>query len=153
MKSKKNKKILAIASIGGHWIQLLRLMPAFKGQDVTFISTMSSFADTVTDHKFYTVPDANRRNKFDLLKCALAISWIVFFKIRPRVIITTGAAPGLIGLAAGKIIGAKTIWVDSIANVDKLSMSGNIALKIADRVYTQWEHLATPNVIYSGNVL
>ena len=28
-------KILAIASGGGHWIQLLRLRPAFSGADVT----------------------------------------------------------------------------------------------------------------------
>jgi UDP-N-acetylglucosamine:LPS N-acetylglucosamine transferase len=153
MKNTSKTKILAIASIGGHWIQLLRLMPAFKDQEVTFISTMASFAGTVSGHKFYTVPDANRSNKFDLFKCALAVSWIVFFKIRPNVIITTGAAPGLIGLVAGKVIGAKTIWIDSIANVDKLSMSGSIALKIADRVYTQWEHLATSKVTYSGNVL
>jgi len=153
MKKITKTKVLAIASIGGHWIQLLRLMPAFEDQDVTFVSTMPSFADTVVNHKFYTVPDANRTNKLHLLQCALSISWIIFFKVRPKVIITTGAAPGLIALAIGKIIGAKTIWVDSIANADKLSMSGQIALKIADRVYTQWNHLATSHIVYSGNVL
>jgi len=145
-------KVLAISSIGGHWTQLLRLMPLFKEYDVTFLSTMPSFASTVKNYKYHTIPDANRENKFDLVKCTLALLWYIF-SIRPKVIITTGAAPGLIGICIGKLIGSKTIWIDSIANVEKLSLSGSIALKIADRVYTQWEHLATPNVIYSGSVL
>ena len=29
-KAKKQKKILAVASAGGHWVQLLRLRPAFE---------------------------------------------------------------------------------------------------------------------------
>ncbi|OOQ57089.1 glycosyltransferase family protein [Mucilaginibacter pedocola] len=145
-------KVLAVASIGGHWIQLLRLMPLFKEHDVTFMSTNPSLQDTVKEYKFYHVPDSNRRDKVALMKSTLSVSWLVF-KIWPRVIITTGAAPGLIAIFAGKLIGAKTIWIDSIANVDRLSMSGKMALKIADRVYTQWEHLQTEQVIYSGNIL
>jgi UDP-N-acetylglucosamine:LPS N-acetylglucosamine transferase len=69
------------------------------------------------------------------------------------VIVTTGAAPGLFGIFIGKVLGVKTIWIDSIANVEKLSLSGKIASRMADRVYTQWEHLATPKIIYAGNIL
>ncbi|RZK24058.1 MAG: oligosaccharide biosynthesis protein Alg14, partial [Flavobacterium sp.] len=75
------------------------------------------------------------------------------FKLKPDVIITTGAAPGLVGLLAGKLIGAQTIWIDSIANVQKISLSGRIALLFSDQVYTQWPDLATPKILYKGNVL
>ena len=146
-------KILAIASIGGHWIQLLRLKPLFDEHEVIFMSTNPKFSEMVKGHKFYYVPDSNRKSKLNLAKSFLSASWLIFFKIRPNIVITTGAAPGLMGILLGKLIGAKTIWIDSIANVDKLSLSGSIALKIADRVYTQWEHLATFNVIYSGSIL
>lgn len=145
-------RILAIASIGGHWIQLLRLMPLFEEHEVTFISTKPNLKDMVKGHKFITIPDANRTRKIDLCKCILSVTWWVF-KTRPKVVISTGAAPGLIGILAGKLLGAKTIWIDSIANAEKLSMSGNIATKIADRVYTQWEHLASSKVIFKGNIL
>jgi UDP-N-acetylglucosamine:LPS N-acetylglucosamine transferase len=145
-------RILAIASIGGHWIQLLRLMPLFKDHDVTFISTSADFANTVKGHKFHTVPDSNRRSKIALFYCTISIcKWV--FLTKPQVVITTGAAPGLIGVLIGKLFGAKTIWIDSIANVDKLSMSGKMAIRFADRVYTQWEHLATTKVLFSGNVI
>jgi UDP-N-acetylglucosamine:LPS N-acetylglucosamine transferase len=145
-------KILAVASIGGHWIQLIRLMPLFVEHDVTFVTTNPAFAETVKGYKFYCIPDSNRRKKIDIIKSSFYITRCVL-KVRPKVIITTGAAPGLMCIIAGKLIGAKTIWIDSIANVEKLSMSGKIASKIADIVYTQWEHLATSKITYCGNVL
>jgi UDP-N-acetylglucosamine:LPS N-acetylglucosamine transferase len=145
-------KVLAIASIGGHWIQLLRVTLAFKDMEVVFVSTKESFSSTVADHKFYAVPDASRWDKFKLF----STFWQVFKVVRaerPAAIITTGAAPGLMGLIAGKICRTKTIWVDSIANVDEISLSGRIALKFADKVYTQWPDLATSKIVYAGNVL
>ncbi|RIJ42061.1 glycosyltransferase family protein [Pontibacter oryzae] len=145
-------KVLAIASAGGHWIQLLRLMPAFEQHEIIFASTRQSFSETVSSYKFYAVPDANRWNKFKLIYMGAAISRLVL-AVKPDIVVTTGAAPGLMGLLAGKLFGAKTIWVDSIANVEKLSLSGRLALLFADRTYTQWEGLATPKVHYHGNVL
>jgi len=144
--------VFAIASIGGHWIQLLRLMPLFRENNVSFISTKSSLKETVEGHQYYQVPDANRNNKVNLIKCCLSIGARIVIS-RPKVIVTTGAAPGLFGIFIGKILGVKTIWIDSIANVEKLSLSGKIAAKFADRVYTQWEHLATPKIVYAGNIL
>jgi hypothetical protein len=150
--AKRTASILAIASIGGHWIELQRLMPLFKEHDVTFISNKKQLAKGVKGSKYYNVPDANKDRKFDLIKCFFAVCARVII-LRPRIIITTGAAPGLMGILIGRIFGAKTIWIDSVANVEKLSLSGRIALKIADRVYTQWAHLATSKVVYSGNLL
>lgn len=145
-------RIVAIASGGGHWIQLQRVIPAFEGQEIIYISTHASFADTVKGNKFYTVPDASRWNKFKLMLVGYKVSEIIF-KIRPDVIISTGAAPGVMAILAGKLLGAKTIWLDSIANVEKISLSAKLVLRIADRVYTQWPDLATNKIIYSGNVL
>lgn len=145
-------KVIAIASAGGHWIQLLRLKPAFESDELIFISTEHSFAETVKGHRFYTVPDANRWNKMQVLKMAVQV-----FKIlrneKPDVVISTGAAPGLLGMIAGKTIGAKTIWIDSIANVERLSLSGKLAARVASRTYTQWPQLATGKIFYHGNVL
>jgi UDP-N-acetylglucosamine:LPS N-acetylglucosamine transferase len=62
---------------------------------------------------------------------------------RPNFIISTGAAPGVIALAVGKLFGARTIWLDSIANTEKLSLSGKIAGKFVDLWLTQWEHLSS----------
>ncbi|WP_031425166.1 glycosyltransferase [Flavimarina sp. Hel_I_48] len=145
-------KILALASAGGHWIQLLRLAPAFEKHEVIFVSTKPKFAETVKDFEFYCIPDTNRNDKSGILMGIVKIFRLVL-KVKPDVVITTGAAPGLIGLVAAKCIGSKTIWVDSIANVEKFSLSGRIAQKFSDRVYTQWPELANEKSIFEGNVL
>ena len=145
-------KILAIASAGGHWVQLLRLRPAFEGHELIFVSTKKSFKDTVKGYRFHSIPDASRWNKLRLLY-SLACVFKIVMLAKPNIIITTGAAPGLMGIIAGKIIGAKTVWIDSIANVENLSMSGRIATSIADKSYTQWPDLSTSKVTFNGNVL
>lgn len=145
-------KIIAIASVGGHWVELQRLMPAFLGMEVVFISTRASLASTVEGQRFYTIPDANRWNKFKLIVVLFKVFKIIY-KEKPDAIISTGAAPGLMGLAVGKLIGSKTIWVDTIASATKLSLSGRIARKFAGRIYTQWPNLAQDNIIFAGNIL
>lgn len=146
------KKILAIASVGGHWIQLLRLKPAFKENDIIFVSTNASFSKMVNGHKFYSIPDSNRKNILKLILTFFKLTQIIWTE-KPDVIITTGAAPGLMGIIAGRILGARTVWIDSIANVEEISLSGKIANKFANRVYTQWPDLASNKIYYSGNVL
>ena len=38
-------------------------------------------------------------------------------------------------------MGARTIWIDSMANVDKMSMAGRLARRYSDLWLTQWPHL------------
>lgn len=144
-------KILAVASAGGHWIQLLRLIPAFENNELVFLSSNRSFYDTVSKYEFHFVKDANRGQKLNLLIMAFEVLRKVYI-IRPDIIITTGAAPGLLSIIVGKYLGAKTIWIDSIANVENISLSGKIARHFADRVYTQWPNLTEKKVIFKGNI-
>jgi UDP-N-acetylglucosamine:LPS N-acetylglucosamine transferase len=138
-----SQRILAVASGGGHWIQLMRMVPAFVGQDVAFATTLASCRSQVSGARFYLVRDASRWNKFALLLMAMKVFWILV-RERPRVVISTGAALGYFALRMGKLFGARTIWVDSIANAQKLSMSGQSIGKHADLWLTQWPHLARP---------
>ncbi len=145
-------KVLAVASAGGHWIQLLRIRPAFEGFETIFVSTKEGFGKMVEGNDYYYVKDASRWDKFALVKSFYDLYKIIK-EVKPNIIITTGAAPGLMALIIGKIMRKTTIWVDSIANVEDVSMSGKIAAKFADRVYTQWPDLSNKYFIYSGNVL
>jgi exopolysaccharide biosynthesis glucuronosyltransferase PssD len=148
-----SQRIMAIASGGGHWVQLLRLRPAFEGYEVIYVSVLDSYRADVPGERFRSVPDATRWNKLRLVWLALSIVWLML-TIRPRVIITTGAAPGYLALRVGKLFGARTVWVDSIANVEKLSLSGKKIGRHADLWLTQWEHLASPGgPSYMGSVL
>jgi UDP-N-acetylglucosamine:LPS N-acetylglucosamine transferase len=140
----RRKRIMAVASGGGHWVQLLRLLPAFEGCDVIFVTINKAYRSQSQGHRFYAVNDATRWNKFALLLMCLRIGWILF-KERPDVVVSTGAAPGYFALRLGKFAGVKTVWIDSIANVEQLSLSGAQSGHYADLWLTQWPHLSLPD--------
>jgi exopolysaccharide biosynthesis glucuronosyltransferase PssD len=148
----ERQRVLAVASSGGHWVQLCRLRPAFDGHDVAYLTTDAGHRAEVGDARFHTVNDANRWNKAALVRSALKILWVVL-RERPNVVVSTGAAPGYIAIRLGKVLGARTVWIDSVANVDELSLSGQMASVRADLCLTQWPHLADGRVGYMGTVL
>ncbi|UKK49460.1 oligosaccharide biosynthesis protein Alg14 [Prevotella sp. E9-3] len=146
------RKVMAVASIGGHWIQLLRIArPMEEHYDMLYVSTHPKCATMVEGQKFYQTTDFSRSDAWRLIPSFFKAIRIIL-REKPDAIITTGAAPGLVFLMAGKLIGIKTIWIDSIANAVHLSASGRMASRFASRTYTQWKDLATEKIQYAGNV-
>lgn len=146
-------KLLAVSSGGGHWIQLLRVTPGFQGCEVVFVSVHKSYGAQVANQTFYVINDANRWSKLALARAALRLAWIIW-REKPEVVLSTGAAPGYLALRIGRLLGARTIWLDSIANVEKLSLSGRMIGRFADLWLTQWAHLARPEgPHFAGSVL
>ncbi|RKQ94088.1 oligosaccharide biosynthesis protein Alg14 [Solirubrobacter pauli] len=151
-RARRPQRILAVASSGGHWVQLSRLKPAFEGHDVAYLTTEPGHRREVGSARFYSVPDANRNAKGKLALATAKLVWIVL-RERPDVVVSTGAAPGYLALRVAKLVRARTVWVDSVANVEELSMSGRLASTKADLCLTQWPHLAEGRVAYEGAVL
>lgn len=135
-------RILAIASGGGHWVELMRLRPAFEGLDVAYASVFPDYADDVPGHRFHSFDDVSRFNKARIGSVFVQVARIVL-RERPAVVITTGSFPALMALGVAKVaLGARTIWIDSIANCQQLSTSGRLARRVADIWLTQWPHLS-----------
>ena len=137
------RRILAIASGGGHWIELQRLKPALEGLDVVYASVYPEYAQDVPGYRFYSFRDVSRWDRFGFVILAVQILKILILE-RPKIVITTGSLPCCITLIFAKyLLGAKTMWIDSIANVQQLSASGKLAGKFADVWLTQWPNLAS----------
>lgn len=49
MARRERRKVLAIASGGGHWVQLCRCLPAFADHDVVCVTVRQAYASEV-DH-------------------------------------------------------------------------------------------------------
>jgi UDP-N-acetylglucosamine:LPS N-acetylglucosamine transferase len=143
MDERKPLKIMAISSGGGHWVQMRRIIPAFAGMDVVYVSVDPSSAADVPGQRYHAIRSVTRRDRlgFAVLIAQLAR---VMLRERPDVVITTGSAPGFVALCLGRLVRARTIWIDSIANAERLSSSGAQARRVADVWLTQWEHLARP---------
>lgn len=144
---------MVIASGGGHWTQMLRLRPAFEGLDTFFVGVKAMYRADVAPARFYAVRDVSRLHRWALPLTLLQLTWILI-RERPGVIVTTGSAPGMLALRLGKLLGARCVWIDSIANVGELSLSGRSAGRHADLWLTQWAHLSRPEgPHYEGSVL
>jgi hypothetical protein len=88
----KRPKVLAISSGGGHWVQLLRLRPAFADCHVVFATVKEGFrADLPPDAEFRLIPEASRWNKIGLLKALYAVSRLVWSE-RPDIVISRSAS-------------------------------------------------------------
>ncbi len=139
------KTVIAIASQGGHWVQLRRMRAAWKGARTIYVTTQPGYrgevARTEPEATFLTVPDASLWQKLRLIRQAVLVAWILL-KYRPDAVVTTGAAPGYFAIRIGRILGAKTVWIDSIANGETLSLSGARAGPLSDMWLTQWPHFA-----------
>ena len=153
---------MAVSSGGGHWAELCRLKEAWAGATVTYVVTQASYhTDVAKDPAgangkkphFFTIPDANKSEPLRLVFSALSILLLII-RIRPDVVISTGAAPGYFAIRFGKLFRARTIWVDSIANAEEVSVSAKLAQPYSDMYLTQWPHLAQPNgPQYKGSVM
>lgn len=146
-------KVLAVASGGGHWEQLMLLRPTLARYDIRFATTEPTAALQHGIAGAESLPDCNQDMPLRSALCALVALRIVL-KHRPQVILSTGAAPGLFCILAGRLIGARTLWIDSVANGEELSLCGKLAKRFAHECWTQWEHLAqAPGPRYFGAVL
>jgi UDP-N-acetylglucosamine:LPS N-acetylglucosamine transferase len=155
-KEKSNRvRVCLAASAGGHVSQLLRLAESWSGYDVFCITTTEVVREKLRQYgKVYVVGESNREHPLQLVKVLIrSLKAIVHEK--PDVVISTGAAVGCIACYLGKLLGARVIWVDSITNVERLSLSGRLVRYIADLFLVQWPELVEHyrNVEYVGELI
>ena len=147
------KRILLVASGGGHWQQLMQLRSAFDGYERFFLTTLPGLPEQFDASPAAIVPECNRNEKLGILRAVLSIGRHIA-RFRPDVVVSTGALPGVIALSLGRATGARTIWVDSIANAEEMSMSGKLARRVAHLWLSQWEHVAeAAGAEYAGAIL
>jgi len=139
----RRRKVMAVSSGGGHWVELRRIQAAFAGVDVFYVST-DPLVEAGLAARHYTIRNVTRRDRLGFL-IVLAQLIRILLRERPDVVVTTGAAPGFVALAAAKtLLRCRTIWIDSIASAETLSLSARLARPVADAWLVQWAHLARP---------
>lgn len=149
-------KVMAVASCGGHWVQLRKLSAVLDTghNQMVYVTVSNDYRPEVKGARFHAVVDANLSDKLRLIVLA-AQMLVVVIRERPDVIVSTGAAPGFFALLWGKtLLNAHTIWIDSIANSERLSESGRYVGRFADLWLTQWKHLrSNEGPRYEGSIL
>lgn len=152
-----NKKVLFISSTGGHLNELMQLKSLFKKYDYSLITEKTksnlSLKDKYNDVHFlvYGTKDHKLSYIFKFLyNCIKSI--ILYIKIRPKVIVTTGTHTAVPICYIGKFFGTKIIFIETFANSETKTLSGKLIYPIADTFIVQWESMLKlyPKAIYGG---
>jgi UDP-N-acetylglucosamine:LPS N-acetylglucosamine transferase len=158
MGSTNKIKICVGASAGGHMNQLLKLLEyshKWPAEPCLYVTTMQELSKKLEKRgKTYVLGECNRHHPLEAMK----VFWRGF-KImameRPDVVITTGSMPIAMMCLSAKLFRIKVVWVDSIANVDRISLSGRLIYYFADLFITQWPELTAkyPKAQFAGAIL
>jgi len=152
----KMKKIILVASAGGHLSQLLKVKSAWEDcKNCVYVTSLEALrGKLMVLGKTHITKECNREHPVMTL-IVMIKSLTIILEERPHIVISTGAAPGLICCLWAKLLfRSKVLWLDSIANTEKLSMSGRIIRPFADVILSQWADVALKykNVEYVGSV-
>ena len=152
------KKVLFISSTGGHLSEMLQLKDLFDKYDYHIITekTKSNMAlrEEYPKRVNYLVYGTKKHflvYPFKLLYNCFK-SLFLYIKIRPKVIITTGAHTAGPMCCIGKIFGSKIIYIETLANMHTKTITGRLIYHFADLFIVQWESMLKlyPKAVYGG---
>ncbi|MDY6011832.1 PssD/Cps14F family polysaccharide biosynthesis glycosyltransferase [Clostridium sp.] len=154
------KKVIFISSTGGHLSELMQLKDIFKRYDYHIITekndTTLKLKDKYGDRISYLVYGARNYMLSYMFKFPYNIlkSLVLFLKIRPDVVVTTGAHTAVPMCYIAKLFKKKIIFIETFARVNSKSMSGKMINKIADVFLVQHEEMLDvyENAIYKGDL-
>ena len=154
------KKVLFISSTGGHLSELLQLSPLFEKYDYNIITEKdktNEYLKQIYGKKIHFLPYGTRSKIFSyifkyLFVCIKTVYY--YFKLRPKVIITTGTHNAGPMCILGKIFGSKIIYIETFANSNKKTATGRLIYPIADLFIVQWEDMLKlyPKSVYGGSI-
>lgn len=156
--SRKNKNnILFVSSSGGHETQLEQIMNRIELNDKTpFIVRERANSKNNKKNELFLKQFNRKEYPITTIIKNSILSIKYFMRIKPNLIITTGAGVVLPLLIVGKIGRAKIIYIESFAKRDDLTITGKVVyhLKLSDRFYVQWPELQQKykESIYGGTV-
>lgn len=153
----RGRGVALVASAGGHLDELLRLEWAWRRHQHFFVTTgVTAAAELVkrSGATIYVLGEANREHPLRLLRMLWSLL-VIFLRERPAVVVSTGAAAGCLMCLLARLANRSVVWVDSIANVDRPSLSGRIVRYVADLFLVQWPELVKryPKARYVGELV
>ena len=151
------KKVLFISSTGGHLNELLNLKKTMKKYDSYLITEKTKSTEGLKKEFGNRVKFLKYGTKSHLSYIYIYIyncfkSLIYFIRIRPKVVVTTGAHTCVFMCYLAKLFRRKVIYIETFANIHSKSMSGKLVYPIADMFIVQWESMLRfyPKAIYGG---
>lgn len=147
-------KICFVCSSGGHLTHLYMLKPFWQDKERVWATFDKEDARSLLrGEKVYPVYyPSNRSIKALLINSVRALK--LLRKERPDLIVSSGAAPAIPFFWIGKLMGAKTIYIEVFDRIDKPTISGKLCYPVADRFIVEWEEMKQvyPKAVNLGSI-
>lgn len=134
---RSKRRVLLVASSGGHLSQLELLAPIFADDEriwVTFENASVGLAGE--DVTFCHSPTT--RNVPNLLR-NLKLAASLMLRRTPDVIVSTGAGPAVPFFILGRLLGCRTVFVEVYDRIDSKTLTGRIVRPFTDAFLLQWD--------------
>ena len=141
------RKVLFIASTGGHLNELMQLKTLFKKYDYHIVTentkVYKSLKKKYGDKMSFLIYGTKKYPISYIFKFIANsfISLYYFFKYQPEVIVTTGTHTAVPMCYIAKIFGSKVIFIETFANRTSGTVAGKLVYPIADTFVVQWEEM------------
>jgi len=147
-------KVALIASSGGHLAELHALRGFWGDMERFWVSFPTEDAQHLlaNETKFWAHYPTNR--SVTKLAKNMGLAWKLLRRERPDLIVSTGAGVGVAFLVLGSMLGIKTVYIESLARIHELSLSGRLVYPFVDQFLVQWPELETKysRASYHGRV-
>ena len=131
----KKKKVLFISSTGGHLNELLELRELFEKYDYYIITERDKTNEYLKDKYENRIEYLPYGTRSHIIKYIFIYIYL-YFKIRPKVIVTTGTHTAGPMCYLGKIFGSKIIYIETFANVNKKTATRKANLSDCRFIYS-----------------
>ena len=154
------KKVLFVSSTGGHLNELLQLEPMFNKYNYSIITEKDKstiYLKEIYGSKVNYLIYGTRKKiikYFFIFIFNLFKSIFLYFKIRPKYIVSTGTHTAVPICYIGKLFGSKIIFIETFANINTKTLSGKLIYPISNLFIVQWEEMLKlyPKAIYGGSI-
>ena len=144
----------------GHLNELLQLKPIFKKYEYHIITEKDNFTKSLEKeykNKIYFLPYGTRSKPFSYFFKYLGVclkSIYLYFKLRPKYIVTTGTHTVVPICYISKIFGTKIIYIETFANSCSKTLTGKFIYPIANLFIVQWESMLKlyPKAKFGGSI-
>jgi len=146
----KRAKVCVISSPGGHLTEALAATDLIQ-RHCTYISSDDEVAHLRLQRRRAHFLINFHRNPLLFVVNAVQAAWLVV-RLRPRVVITTGAGMVVPFALLARLLGARLVFIETAACIDRPSHTGRILGRFASRVFVQWDELLAfyPGAINGG---
>lgn len=137
----KRLKIAVACSTGGHLFEVRRLASVYAEYEHFYFTFKGGVADELKkSERVYAIGNIIRQNPFTWFTGSIQ-SFRIALKERPDVVVTTGAGIVVFFCIFAKLFGAKIIFLESMARVEKPTLTARMLYPFTDLFLVQWEAL------------